>query len=199
MPYVAPFIHLHDYADTKRLSGRDRIIGEARTSHLLNPWKRTKYDSNEIITNGRGASSPSRSLTVDAFSLTSSQEQSEEPSLELRQTPEPTTTTATTATKSYEIEIDNEETQRKEEEQHKKSLFLYVFILRCIAYPFNSKPGIWICCRVCICIIELFLCENLMKSQPKATYRHGTTIVQSDTSTARRHQGSFLSFPRWQL
>ena len=122
---------------------------QRRTFDDIEPLeKRAKYDSNEITANGR--SSPSRSLTVDAFSLTSSQEQSEEPSLELRHTPEPTTlTTATTATKSYEIEVDNEETQRKEEEQHKKSLFLYVFILRCIAYPFNSKQPTDMARRLC--------------------------------------------------
>ena len=67
-----------------------------------------------------------------------------------RQTPEPTTgTTNSLQQKSYEIDVDNEELQRKEEEQHKKSLFLYVFILRCIAYPFNSKQPTDMARRLC--------------------------------------------------
>ncbi|KAK8371700.1 hypothetical protein O3P69_011947 [Scylla paramamosain] len=33
----------------------------------------------------------------------------------------------------------SEEKQEREEEERKKRLQLYVFILRCVAYPFNAK------------------------------------------------------------
>ena len=51
--------------------------------------------------------------------------------------PRPTSPSPSVA--SEKTEVDLQEKQEREEEERKRRIQLYVFISRCIAYPFNAK------------------------------------------------------------
>lgn len=53
--------------------------------------------------------------------------------------PRPTSPSPSVASEKTEVDI--QEKQEREEEERKKRIQLYVFVSRCIAYPFNAKQS----------------------------------------------------------
>lgn len=76
--------------------------------------------------------SPSSAVSAETLTLSHSMGSSRANSL-----PRPTSPSPSVA--SEKTEVDLQEKQEREEEERKRRIQLYVFISRCIAYPFNAK------------------------------------------------------------
>lgn len=76
--------------------------------------------------------SPSSAISAETLTLSHSMGSSRANSL-----PRPTSPSPSVA--SEKTEVDLQEKQEREEEERKRRIQLYVFISRCIAYPFNAK------------------------------------------------------------
>ncbi|XP_019765396.1 calcium-dependent secretion activator isoform X3 [Dendroctonus ponderosae] len=76
--------------------------------------------------------SPSSAVSVETHSIGSSSR--------ANSLPRPTSPSPSVASEKTEVDI--QEKHEREEEERKKRIQLYVFVSRCIAYPFNSKPAV---------------------------------------------------------
>ncbi|XP_045133756.1 calcium-dependent secretion activator-like isoform X7 [Portunus trituberculatus] len=83
------------------------------------------------IRTSQGSGSPGSTLSVDTLSVGGGSR--------ANSLPRPTSPSPSVMSDKPPAQEDPAEKQEREEEERKKRLQLYVFILRCVAYPFNAK------------------------------------------------------------